>query len=425
MHMTDATVRALVKEPPPQGKQIDYFDDPANGGTKGLLLKHSYGGTLAWYLLYYDKKGKSKQRKLGRYPALTLAAARVEARKYLAELDKDRAYFEKTRQAEIDAEKEAEAKLLTFRKVVEDYKRRYVERNKLRTAKVMIQQIDKHLMPDLGDRPFAEIRRQELKTVLNKVEDAHSASMADSVLAVFRSIAAFYTLEDEDYVSPIVKGMKRYKRKKRTRVLDDAEIRALWNATAKLGTFGALARVCLLTGARRTKVQLMKWTDIKDGIWHMGKAELEKLNAGVIKLAPIVASIIAEQPRLEGNPYVFVAMYKRGPFNAFGQFQGKLMELMQKEIPGMPSHSLHDLRRTFRTRLSRLKIEPHVAERCMGHVVGNNVERAYDLFEFFDEKTAAFAALALHVQEIVNPPAGNVVKMIRRKPVVRERRERA
>ncbi|MCC8946470.1 integrase arm-type DNA-binding domain-containing protein [Bradyrhizobium sp. Arg62] len=424
-HLTDATLRAFADEPPPQGTQIDYFDDPAKGGTRGLLVKHSYGGTLTFYLMYYLKGGKSKQRKLGRYPALKLAAARSQALVLQAELEKDNEYFEKKRQAEIDAENEAKAKLVTLSAVVEKFKKFHIEKQGLRTGKVMIQQINKHLIPKFGNREFRTIKRSEIVELLDDIESAHGASMAHAVFLIFRSIATFHAARDDDFNSPFVKKMGRYKTQKRKRVLNDDEIRAFWRATAKLDTFGALARVCLLTGARRTKVQLMRWKDIREGIWYLGLEKNEKPNCGVVKLTPVVRSIIEQQPRLEGNPFVFPAMYKLGPFNAFGQFQGKLMTLMRKEIPGMPSHSLHDLRRTFRTRLSKLKIEPHIAERCMGHVVGNAVERAYDLFEYFDEKTAAFGALSAHIQEIVTPRAGNVVKMIRRKPLVRERLERA
>ena len=42
-HLTDATLRAFASKPPAHGTQVDYFDDPAKMGTKGLLLKHSYG----------------------------------------------------------------------------------------------------------------------------------------------------------------------------------------------------------------------------------------------------------------------------------------------------------------------------------------------------------------------------------------------
>ncbi len=147
--------------------------------------------------------------------------------------------------------------------------------------------------------------------------------MADSVLAVLQSMCTFQTLRDEEYRSPLVRGMKRYKSNPRKRALEaDDELKAFWHATADLGTYGALARVCLLTGQRRAKVNFMKWTDIDaEGVWHLGHAPREKPNCGAIRLPPFVLEIIEAQPRLEKNPYVFPAARKRGAFNAFGQFR--------------------------------------------------------------------------------------------------------
>ena len=49
----------------------------------------------------------------------------------------------------------------------------------------------------------------------------------------------------------------------RRRILDDAEIRAMWTASADLGTFGAILKVLLLTGQRRDKVVTMTWEDVE------------------------------------------------------------------------------------------------------------------------------------------------------------------
>ncbi len=48
----------------------------------------------------------------------------------------------------------------------------------------------------------------------------------------------------------------------RTRDLSEPEIRALWKATGQLGTYGAMVRVLLLTGARRREIELMTWDEI-------------------------------------------------------------------------------------------------------------------------------------------------------------------
>jgi integrase len=50
--------------------------------------------------------------------------------------------------------------------------------------------------------------------------------------------------------------------RKRKRILNDDEIRALWKAD---GMFGAIVKVLLLTAQRRDKVKTMKWADISGG----------------------------------------------------------------------------------------------------------------------------------------------------------------
>lgn len=408
-HLTDATLRALLNDPPPPRKQIDYFDDVTKGGTKGLFIKHSFGGTITWYLMWYQKGGKSKIHKLGRYPSLKLAEARVKAQRLQVALHDDRDHFAKLKQAEI----EAEAKRLTFATVVEKFKKLYIEKNKLRTGKVMVQQIEKHLMPKFREREFKGIKRLEIAEHLDLIEENHGPTMADAVLAVFRSIASFHAARDDDYNSPIVKRMRRSKPNPRKRVLNEAEIRAFWTATATLGTYGALARVALLTGQRKAKVGNMKWGDIKDGVWTLGHEEREKPNCGMIKLAPSVLSLIEAQPRLDKNPYVFPAMHKRLSFNSFGQYALMLTKAEREVLPDMQEHTLHDLRRTFRTLCSELDIDRDTAERCMGHLIGNAIERTYDQHKYLGKMTAAFAAVARHVQNIVTPPPTNVVTLRR------------
>lgn len=395
LHMTDMSIRNL--KPPPPPKQEDYFDDPAMGGVQGLMMRISYGGTKAWYCMFYEG-GKSKLFKLGRYPVLKLQKARQQALAFLADPKKH-------------TEKQAPPE--TFEKIATDFLRLHVAKSKLRTAKVIEQRMKKHLLPTFKDTDFAAIRRRDLTALLDEIEEEHGAAMADAILSIFRSIANWHSSRDEDYRSPIGPKMKRSKAKPRSRTLTDDELRLFWTVTGSMGTFGALARVILLTGQRRSKVNFMKWSDIKAGTWHLETAENEKPNCGRIKLPKPVLAIIEAQPRIDRNPFVFTGERGRGAFNSFGQYAIALMKEMRAVLPEMPTHTMHDLRRTMRTRLSRIGIEPHVAERCLGHIVGNQIERTYDHHDFHDEMTQAFEAFAAHVISTVQPPPPNVVRLPR------------
>lgn len=402
LNLSDKTIQNLTNP----SKQIDFYDS-GRGSLAGLILKASPGGSRTFYLLWRPKgKRGTRQHKLGRYPALGLSAAREKARKLQVALQEEPDLFTKQKQAEEDKVDRR------FSAVVSEFRKRYVEKKGIRTGRVMLRQIEKHLMPTLSDRDINSIRRRELTKLLDTIEDNHGPSMADAVLASFRSLAKFHALRDDTFNSPLIAGMKRYQSRPRARVLSDEELRAFWNATEGMGIFGALARTCLLTGARRAKVHHMRHSDIEDGIWTLGHEDREKPNAGLIKLPPLARSIIQCTPRIERNPFVFPGTRLRGPFSAWDASTTELLRLMRMELPDMQHFTMHDLRRTFRTRLSRLKIDPHVAERCIGHVVGNQVTRTYDVWEFFDEKSAAFAAFADHIQQIVSPPPiSNVVRL--------------
>jgi integrase len=60
---------------------------------------------------------------------------------------------------------------------------------------------------------------------------------------------------------------------------------------------------------------------------------------------------------------------------------------------GVKDWTLHDLRRTARSLMSRAKVAPYIAEKCLGHVAGA-IERTYDRHAYLEEKRKAFAKLA-------------------------------
>jgi integrase len=63
----------------------------------------------------------------------------------------------------------------------------------------------------------------------------------------------------------------------RNRILTDAEIRTIWKQAEGNGRFGAIVRLALLTGQRRTIIAAMKWEDLSaHGVWTIPLAPREK-----------------------------------------------------------------------------------------------------------------------------------------------------
>jgi integrase len=375
---------------PPKGQQVDYFERLERG--RNLVLRLSYGGARSWRVGYYIA-GKAQAFTLGRWlpegKGMSVATARAKARSF------------DPKAATLAAEAG------TFQKVAEDWITDYVERNRLRSQDEIKRILKVYVYPKWATRKLYEIKRFDVKELLMRIEDKHGAPQADCVLATLRSLMNWFQIWDENYVSPIVKGMKRDQRKDkaRDRTLTDDEIRAVWAGCDAVGTFGALVKLLLLTAQRLDKVVKMKRTDISDdGVWTIPTEDREKGNAGKLRLPELALAVIASQPIIDYNPHIFpsVGRYRKAAphFNSGSQRKRDLDALLPA---GTPHWTLHDLRRTARSLMARVGVADNIAERVLGHAIGG-VEGIYNRHAYFDEKADALQRLATLVDTIINPP---------------------
>jgi integrase len=300
----------------------------------------------------------------------------------------------------------------SFQAVAQNWLKRYVEKNELRSAPNIKRLLSKIVYPRWADRDFISLRRSDINDLLDYVEDHHGERQADLVLAIIRGIANWFTTRDDAYISPVVKGMKRVPKGagKRSRILsnekeNDRELRAVWLAAERGGTFGAFVRLALLTAQRRDVLVHMKWDDIDDnGVWHIPQVPKEKGNGGDLKLPPSAMAIIQKQPRLAGNPYVFAGRGGK-PWQGFANAKPAF-----DKAADVHGWVVHDLRRTSRSLLSRKSVgvlREH-AERVLGHRI-RGVEGTYDQHPYTDEKADALAKLAALIERIVAGPTDNVI----------------
>ena len=104
---------------------------------------------------------------------------------------------------------------------------------------------------------------------------------------------------------------------------------------------------------------------------------------------------------------MFTAARGAGPFNSFSEWKAQL----DARLPAPLAHwTIHDLRRTARSLLSRAGVRPDISERVMGHAIPG-VEGVYDRHRYDDEKAHALQALADVIDRILSPPAANVVPL--------------
>ena len=294
----------------------------------------------------------------------------------------------------------------SFKIVAEDWFTRHVKKadRELRSAKNIRRYLDNHILPQWGRREFASIKRSDVTKLLDHVETEAGPVAADLVLSTVSSIFLWYAKRADDYVSPIVRGMRRSRPKERARKrnLDEDEIRAVWKAAEASGTFGAFIRLALLTGQRKEKVASMKWSELDGPVWHIPAEAREKGNAGDLKLPQVALDIINAQPRFAGNPYVLAGRAKKH-WNGFSE--GK--RAFDAIVP-IPHWTIHDLRRTARSLMSRAGVRPDIAERTLGHAI-KGVEGIYDRHAYTAEKAHALERLAGLIELILAGPTENVV----------------
>ncbi len=339
-----------------------------------------------WSVTYYVG-GKPRSKVLGSFPQMKVKEARDAARK-----------FDENPQAALN-----KTEVGSFGEIAAQFMKRHVEAHGLRSAPDIERSLG-YVLKQWRDRPFLEIKRRDVANLLDGIEDKHSAGVADGVLALLRKLFNWFAARSDDYVSPIVKGMRRTKPKARERILTDDELRALWAAADNFPIFGDFVRVLLLTGQRRAKVASMKWTDLDNaGVWTIATEAREKNNPGKLPLPPQATEIILRQPHVYGCDYVFPG---RGGGHLNG-FNKRMTALRAKLPPEMPQWQLHDLRRTARSLLSRAEVRPDISERVLGHAIGG-VKGVYDRHDYGRERAAALRRLASLIDTIINPNEGNV-----------------
>ena len=137
--------------------------------------------------------------------------------------------------------------------VAENYLKRHVAAKGLISEKEIKRCLEVYVAEEWEKREFTSIRRGDVATLLDEIEDGNGARQADMVLAIVRGICNWYAARDDAYLSPIVRGMRRAAPVKRERVLTDDGIRAIWQQAGQAGTFGVSLRFALATAQRRER----------------------------------------------------------------------------------------------------------------------------------------------------------------------------
>lgn len=254
---------------------------------------------------------------------------------------------------------------------------------------------------------------------------------------------------------------KNVKIEPRQRVLSEAEIRAFWIASEKLGyPYGPFYRLLLLTGVRVSELSKAQWAEfhpelrrrlreatkagtavdwsaVDNGIktWTVPRERFKSDSEHIVPLSDDACSMLATLPHFAGCDFLFTVGNKRAINNlpaaklrldAFMRAALAQAAAINGDEPDqtklLPPWVNHDLRRALRTNLSALDIADHIAEMTLGHG-RRGLQRIYDQHRYLPQQRDAFEKWAAKLRTIAGstptPPADNIVALPARRKVRR------
>lgn len=431
MALTDRFLDAVRWDP----NSRNLHPDEGTGAAHLLKVRvNARGGrTFEYGSVRFPGSPSPTKSPIGDYPAMSLAEARVKAR----------AWREKIKAGVDPRKEEAAAKAATvvrnhllFENVADDFRRLVLvgpdeKSPKQRTGVATAREIDTNFTSRFRGRSIEMITREDIETVIVDLVDRGTPAHAHNMLGHVRKLFNWamgrtrYGLDRSpcDRMRPkILIGKKVF----RDRVLNDAEIRAFWRATGAMTyPFGPLLRLLLLTGQRRSEIGEARRREIDEAgrSLNIPAARMKAKAAHVVPLAPNALAIVTCLPRFPGGDFMFSTTGGKAPVSGWSKTKTKLDEAMLAALREdasvraesadsieLPHWTIHDLRRTMRTRLSMLPIPDLVRELTIAHTKPE-LHKVYDLHRYDEEKREALTLWEKRLCAIVEPPPANVIAL--------------
>ena len=385
------------------------YTDPGQTGLQ-LRVRAKTGGFSRTWLLRFKFKGEETRILIGHFPQTTLDSARGEARR-LRELaaqgiDPRRA---RARRRERPAPLGVSADIAYSDKHTVDYLvcefvERYLRPHRKRPewAEAILK---RDVLPAWRGRDARSINPGEVVEMLDGIVARGSPVAANRAASLVSQLFRFGIHRRIVTTSPVqLLYRPGGKEKPRERVLSDEELAAFLRAPLTCTRYERLAHVIttlLLTGQRRGELAAARWAeiDLQARTWTIPDENAKGGRGHVVPLSDwAVQEFAALKREAEGSPSVLPAAPGADrPINAKQLSRSLAKCLGRFKARGIGAFTLHDLRRTCRTGLSRLKVEPHIAERVLNHVQPG-VVGVYDRFAYIDEKREALKKWAAHLE---------------------------
>ncbi|WP_017232904.1 site-specific integrase [Pandoraea sp. B-6] len=295
--MTDGThinftKAALLALPTPAAGRTTYHDIK----TPGLQLRVTVTGVKTFSVFRRVKGGSPVRVTLGRFPDVSIEKARQQAMSHTAELAAGTDVAERQRKAQ---------SVLTFGALFAEYMRLH-SKVKKRTWAEDESKYEQYLSAPLGKKRLSEITRKNIADIHSKITADGHAVTANRVHALVSSVFGWAISVDVWEQNPAV-GIKKNAEKSRDRFIQGRELPAFFRAVhaEPNGSILDFFLMSLLTGARRSNVLEMAWTDVDltDNVWRIPRTKNGE--SQTVMLVKEAVEILVRRKNGSASPFVF------------------------------------------------------------------------------------------------------------------------
>ncbi|WP_323885407.1 integrase domain-containing protein [Aeromonas caviae] len=390
--LTDSKLRSAK----PEAKEFSLGDGD------GLYLRVKPNGARLWVFNYYRPSDKKRANiSFGPYPDVTLAAARErrrEARALLAQAIDPRLHKEE-QLAIVQAQQEASAN--TFERMAAkwlDLKRHDVSEA---YAADSWRSLELYVLPFIGFMPINQIRAPKVIEILRHIEADGKHETVRRLCQRINEILDYsvnHGLLDANPCTAIRKVFKKPS-KKHMPTLKPEELPLLMADIAN-GRLDPTTR-CQIEWSLHTLVRPgesagTRWDeiDLEAKVWNIPADRMKMERPHRVPLTPQALALLERMKPISGHrPYVFP-----GYRDPMGHVSDQTANAALKRLGYGGRLVAHGLRSLGSTTLNEQGFNPDVIEAALSHSDDNEVRRAYNHAEYYEQRVIMMAWWSNHIE---------------------------
>jgi integrase len=352
------TVRS-VEQVPAATNDVILWDDKV----PGFGLKVTPTGRRVFFLYFRTSDGQQRRPTIGIFPDISPEKARNIALAWRVQVNDGK---------DPSAEKQDRRDAPTVSVLCEKYMAEHAIRKKASSRKADQRLIDKHVLPALGRRKVADVKRSHVSSLQHSL--APTPYEANRVLAL---LSKMFSLSERwgfrpDGSNP-ARNVERYREVGRERYLSRDEFARLWGALSAAPQTNAVTAIKLLvlTGRRLSEVLTLqwKWIDL-----DAGALSLPDTKNGALHL-PLATGALALLSELRGRAesddvHVF-------PSRVGGQSLSTIQKPWRRirALAELEDVRLHDLRHSFASVAAGAGLSLPMIGKLLGHTQASTTQR--------------------------------------------------